>query len=286
MRLGRTTCGPRLSEAAAARSDEAFRKFRVHAPANVLRLRRAAVRSGFTLTELLVVISIIGLVAAISIPALKGITKSQTITTGARQLLEDLALARQYAILNRSVVHVVFVPPTVLDMNNLGNDPVAKRLKGGAYSTYAIYADRTIGDQPGQSRPRYLSKWKTLPDGVFIAEHEFDPWEANVWQNYWDPTNRPFHYGDGFWFPSLTNAAVEMPHISFNPDGSLRSPTNRRDEFVHLAQGSILVARAPNGDVSDFSVRESPPGNSTNNYYRIRIDGFTGRPTLERPEIE
>src|SRR5687768_15188661 len=156
------------------------------------RTARRALR-GFTLTELLVVIAIIGAIAAISIPALKGISKSQTITAGTRQLLEDLALARQYAILNRSVVHVLFVPPSVADMN-IGDGPVARRLKGGAHTTYAIYADRTIGDQPGQSRPRYLSKWKTLPDGVFVAQHEFEIWDPVVWGNFLDPTNRPFHY--------------------------------------------------------------------------------------------
>ena len=231
------------------------------------------------------VITIIGVIAAISIPALKGIGQSQTITNGARQMLEDIALARQYAILNRSVVHIIFVPPGVKDMQ-LPDDPLANRLRGGAYTTYAIYAERSIGDQPGQSRPRYMSRWKTLPEGVIIAPQELEDIGDKSWKAR-PPIDRPFHYLKGFLFPTLTNAAVAMPHITFNPDGSLVSyNSDYRDEYVSLARGSVLPARTPQGQVIDFGVRESPPGNSTNNYYRVRIDELTGRPYLERPEIQ
>jgi prepilin-type N-terminal cleavage/methylation domain-containing protein len=255
-----------------------------------MRNAERGISAAFTVTELLVVITIIGVVAAISIPALKGIGQSQTISNGARQLLEDLALARQYAILNRSVVHMLFVPPAVTNLT-LTDDPLANRLKGGAYTTYAIYAERTIGDQPGQSRPRYMSRWKTLPDGVIIAPQEFQPLNDAAWKAV--PSNdRPLHYQTGFWFPTLTNQnTVALPHISFDVDGSVRSyriPGNAsfQDEYLYLARGSVLVARDDKGQFVDLDVRESPPGNSTNNYHRIRIDGLTGRPYLERAEIQ
>ena len=250
-------------------------------------IRRARGQGGaaFSLTELLVVIAIIGAVAAISIPALKGIGQAQTISNGARQLMDDLMLARQYAMLNRSVVHMVFVPPTVSTLN-LGDDVLANRLEGGAYTTYAIYGERTIGDQPGRARARYLSKWKTLPDGVFIAEHEFPDMTDLMWEQVNNTTNRPFHYDGRFYFPALTNAPMRLPHISFNPDGSLLSISAKRDEFIHLARGSVLVARNANGDILDFSVKETPLNNSLDNYYRIRVDGLTGRASLERPEIQ
>lgn len=246
--------------------------------------------AGFTLTELLVVIAIIGAVAAISIPALKGIGQSQTITNGARQLLEDIALARQYAILNRSTVHVLFVPPAVTNVN-MGDDPLANRLEMGGYTTYAIYADRTIGDQPGQSRPRYLSKWKKLPDGVIVAPWEFEPMLPAA-RAALDPWDRPLEFQAGFEFPHLgVKYDDPMPRITFNADGSLprvyeAGAERPNDEYVHLARGSVLAARDNGGTLIEFSVRESPPGNSRDNYYRIRIDGLTGRPALERPEIQ
>ena len=60
-----------------------------------------------------------------------------------------------------------------------------------------------------------------------------------------------------------------------------------QDEVINLARASILVQRDVNtGDVLEFDVRESPPGNSTNNYNRVRIDGLTGRARIEQPQIQ
>src|SRR5256885_17197397 len=104
-------------------------------PRSAFRVPRSR---ALTLTELLVVIAIIGAVAAISIPALKGITQSQTINNASRQLIEDLALARQYAILNRSVVHVIFIPPYVTNMSfglNTNDIALGSRLGSAASTT-------------------------------------------------------------------------------------------------------------------------------------------------------
>ncbi len=265
------------------------------APRSALRVPRS---HGLTLTELLVVIAIIGAVAAISIPALKGITQSQTINNASRQLVEDLALARQYAILNRSVVHVVFIPPYVTNMSfgvNTNDIALGKRLGNGAFTTYGIYAERTVGDQPGQNRPRYLSSWKHLPEGIFIAEREFAQFDPKKWAST-DPTNRPlaFHFTKnftGFKFPTLTAPDQIMPHISFDPQGRVLaydSLGNRfyTDDYIDLARGSVFSARSDDGELMYFDVRESPPNNSIDNYNRIHIDGLTGRATVEHPELQ
>jgi prepilin-type N-terminal cleavage/methylation domain-containing protein len=250
----------------------------------------------FTIVELLVVIAIIGALTAISLPAIKGIAQSHTVNSASRQLLDDIGLARQYAIHNRAVVHVLFVPPSITNLFPIAaNTPqLPKRLMGGIYSSYAIYAERTVGDQPGQPRPRYLSKWKSLPDGMFIAPREFTDLDWKDWDAVaTTPLGRPFLWDTltKFPFPTLTNAAVQLPHIAFNPNGGLMIEDDvgqrqfPRDEVIELARGSILSARDPNGNLIYFDVRESPPNNSVNNYNRIRIDGLTGRAHLERPEV-
>jgi Tfp pilus assembly protein PilE len=256
-------------------------------------LKREHQRGAFTVVELLVVIAIIAALAIVSLPAIKGLTQSHSVANASQQLLDDLALARQYAINNRSVVHVLFVPPSITNATVMtfptGQD-LPKRLMTGVYSTYAIYAERTVGDQPGQPRARYLSKWKSLPEGVFIAPREFTEIPLRNWNAQLNPLNRPFLYTQGFPFPTLTNALQKLPRIAFDPQGRVLAPDpvgnpTYRDEIIELARGSILASRDNNGDLQYLDVRESPPDNSIKNYNRIRIDGLTGRAILERPEV-
>ena len=60
---------------------------------------------------MLVVITIIGLLAAVALPNLPGMTHANSMTTATQQLLGDCALARQLAVSHRSTVYMVFAPP-------------------------------------------------------------------------------------------------------------------------------------------------------------------------------
>src|SRR5689334_2236254 len=90
---------------------------------------RCRQRCGMTIMELLIVISIIALLSALAVPAIKALTRSNTISSANRQLLDDIALARQRAINERSIVHIVFVPlsPVMQQVKILGTDTLRNR---------------------------------------------------------------------------------------------------------------------------------------------------------------
>ena len=257
--------------------------------------------AGFTILELLIVIAIIGFLAAVALPSLKGITKSNVMVNATRQLVDDLAYARQLALKERTTVHVIFVPPWVDQYNPNASSERDRRvwtnLLASPYSGYAIYAERTVGDQPGQAHHRYLTSWKTLPEGILIDPGEFKDWETVAdWNNALNSgTNAPFKYGDGLAFPTADGNQAQprfrVPHVTFDSAGSLdvRDGLGNRvigqDEVIRLVRGSIFYQRNTDGTLAEFDARVPAGEYDTTN--QIRIAGLTGRAKVERlPEIK
>jgi prepilin-type N-terminal cleavage/methylation domain-containing protein len=251
----------------------------------------------FSLIELLVVIGIIAAVSVISVPVIRGLGQSNVMTSGTQQLVDDLMLARHKAMVGRTTVHVVFVPESINEKPPGGlttrEQRVWEKVRGGAFTMYALYAERTLGDQPGHRNDRYITDWRTLPEGVFITTDEYDDLPANRFDNE-PPIDRPFAR-DNFPFPTEQSPVKrELPHIAFDQNGSLlqykkSGPPNSRvrmyqPEYIWMAKGSVLVAR--DGDTVSIDAREVPLFNSKSNYNRIRIDPVSGRARLERPEIK
>ena len=160
---------------------------------------------GFTILELMVVVGLIGLMTFIAVPAFKGFGQSNKLIAAQRQIGDDVGLARQYAIKNRTPVYMVFFAPYNPDNVATQSTPFPKvmvnnhqawltklsqsqgsqtnvpylalrtftNLYAGLNASYAFYTDQTLGDQPGVQRKHYLSFsgniWKTLPDGIIFA---------------------------------------------------------------------------------------------------------------------
>jgi len=128
------------------------------------------------------------------------------------------------------------------------------------FSGYAIMSMRSVGDQPGQSHPNYLTEWKRLPAGMLIAPYKFMNWRKGE-----NEYRRGDEYTDGFQkdhffghapqmplipFPLADSSPARLPHVAFNSRGQLvkRNGFGKlvpagRNEIIPFVEGSVFHDR-------------------------------------------
>jgi prepilin-type N-terminal cleavage/methylation domain-containing protein len=257
----------------------------------------------FSLIELLVVIAIIGLLAAIGLPALRGFGRGNAMNAAERQLLDDLSLARLRAISERTTVYMVFVPPVtnisdwIRGRTDRAQLQQLTNLYSGQFTTYALVAARSVGDQPGRPRPRYLTDWRRLPEGVMIRPAQVSQGRYHYLPTF-DNAGNPL---GGFDFVNTNNSPVEVPFpsaeargqppvvlpcVAFNSSGQLASAPDRN---LILTPGSVFVTKR-NGRVSspDYSFRDLRGGTTPQRGDQpdsvVEVNWLTGRGSV-RPVL-
>jgi hypothetical protein len=259
---------------------------------------------------MLVVIAVIGIVAAFSVPAIKNISKSDASAAGTRQLLDDIARARQFAISRRTTVYMVFVPPNFWSDANFaslaaGFTPRDRQALTNIYDKqlvgYTFVTLRDVGNQPGQNRPRYLQDWRTLPEGIYInpdikfyqgrlplvnsveIRNPLDGSLVRRVQGFDYTRDVPFPTADTVPAPGPFGPYIALPCLTFNYQGQMLSDAS--EEVIALTRGRVAFSRSAGTRIAQQGlpdVREDPPGNSTNAYNLIVVDRLTGRASIDR----
>jgi prepilin-type N-terminal cleavage/methylation domain-containing protein len=281
-------------------------------------VKSAPHNSAFTLVEMLVVISIVGILAAIAMPTIANFRKADSMLAATRQMQDDVERARMLAISQRTKVYMIFCPA------NFWNDPAynalpqtekdkAAKLYDKQLAAYTFVTLRSVGNQPGQVNPRYLSEWRTLPQGAIIPLFKFTPrsqpatvvtdppWPATPTKTFpvkgFDvTTDIPFPSPDAPPSTIVGKKYVALPYIAFDHLGqllptvaqALAGQAQGEHEYIPLAKGNVNPALDPNKIPQQLppTVTEQPPGNSTNAFTLIHIEPLTGRARLEKQELQ
>lgn len=184
--------------------------------------------SGFSLIELLLVMSIISIVLSIGIPMVSSLGNSKSrLTYSVNHFLKDIPNVRNTAMLRHGTVYLILDP--------------------NSRNRYAVYTQRTPGDQPGQKTPAQLSNWLYLEDNIFFSEYHYisnfnaqSIFEKGLPQLHID-TNK---------VPSLhTGIKSDYPYIAFDSFGAT---LHKQDVIL----GFVMVSSLDTNDVV-----ETPEGN-------------------------
>lgn len=201
----------------------------------------------FTLIEMVVVLGIIGILAALTLPSFTKAGKGNITEAATRQLMDDLAYARLKAMSQRTKVYVVFapdyywltnIPPinvSYLDSPAATNffffNQPANVIIGSQLSGYAVYSPRMVGEQPGQKTARYISEWHSLPAGALFPVAAFR--NAGIFHNL---TSSP-RFDDILLEDGSTNA-FRLPFIGFDETGRLFGRTT--NIAIPIVEGAVL----------------------------------------------
>jgi type II secretory pathway pseudopilin PulG len=266
-----------------------------------------------------VVLAIMGIMAALVVPALKNFGHADAMIAATQQMLNDVARARQLAISQRTTVYMVFVPADF--WNNINSS-----IPGGVSSLtplqqtavtnlcdkqltgYTFVAYGAVGDQPGEHQWHYLAQWQQLPDNTFIDTNKFAvpgvavsssslafaPAVYSLWNQAYPHSDQNTIYPfatNATAFPTEDAPLVSMPCLAFNYLGQLTSDGQTlasRHEYIPLARGVVAPATDSTNKLFQLNppqIAENPPGNSAVTYNIIDIDPLTGRATLEAPKL-
>jgi prepilin-type N-terminal cleavage/methylation domain-containing protein len=234
--------------------------------------KRCRTTGAFTLIELLTVIVIVGIIAAMTVPALRRI-QSTALQTASRQVSNSIQLTRQYAITHRTQTRFVVAVDT-----SSGN--IRPELICRAYTICAA-----VGDADGALLYWLpLQDWSYLPGGIVFSDLNAKSYSPlTLSQNLPPPLGQStrsltdigsgsltFNNADNsFLVTNMVGAGTvqwKVSYLEFRPTGMANWPGVFASCAVRLMQGSVL----------DPTTRQLLI-NDTNNWAYVETDRYGGR---------
>ncbi len=221
-----------------------------------MRLRNTnptAVRSiPFTLVELLTVMLIVGILMAVTVPALIKVTSGSSVEAASRMIGSQLRLARQEAISKRKTIALLFptVNPTTGEATAyVGFRPciVTRATSGTADYVWQEWVPNAT--------------WSFTPVGAVAAEVDQDG--APVTGVPSPPVDDTITA-----VGSVPDFAADMRAVVFKPSGQIAGSLQR---YVTLVEGAMAPGAA------------APLIKNSKNWIDINVNQYTGRVTYKRP---
>ena len=208
----------------------------------------------FTLVEMIVVMAIIGIMLALTLPAVTSLTRSRSLTSGGDMVTNMIALARQTATSKNTMSALVL-------LGAQGSADADYR----AFTVLHYSLDQQIWVQD--------TPWASLPTGIIV--------------DCSDPTNCTFLTNSPAPFPDLASGQTNPPVTYlqkkitsfaariFGPSGGLLNP--QYPAQIRLVEGALQ------GTNKVLYTHPGSGGSAPANYYDLALLGATGQVKIGRP---
>ncbi len=224
-------------------------------------------RRAFSLLELLVVMAIIAIIAALTLPAFNNLGRAQSLSSAGSNLLDQFALARQTAVAQNRVVEVRFYKRRENPAQPASESVNPERFRSFRTMIY----EEPVRDATGNfvTMAIALTTMQDLPTRVVISEEQ-------VFSTLIFP---------------YTNTAPPRPLLRENISDAERDVTYQVVRFRANGGTDLGVNGTPDGDKwfltiksdNDPKVGTGTSARPANNFFTIMLDSVSGRARAYRP---